>query len=112
MFRPECGPIDFVWGTPGEKKADRLNGNGISHAFAKHPDDIKLIPEIIAKGTAYKVKSKGPDGNSDYFGRVAFVHGDGAVFVDPAPKGKSVLVTGYRKRGEGGFPSVEKNPKA
>ena len=112
MFRPESGPIDFIWGTPGEKAAGREGGYGISHAFAKHPEDIAKLPEIIAKGTAYKVKSKGPDGTSDYHGRIAFVHGNGAVFVDPQPKGKALVVTAYRKRDEGGFPSVEKNPKA
>ena len=112
MFRPESGPIDFIWGTPGEKAKGREGGYGISHAFAKHPEDIAKLPEIIAKGTAYKVKSKGPDGTSDYRGRIAFVHGNGAVFVDPQPKGKALVVTAYRKRDEGGFPAVEKNPKA
>ena len=112
MFRPESGPIDFIWGTPGEKANGREGGYGISHAFAKHPEDIAKLPEIIAKGTAYKVKSKGPDGTTDYHGRIAFVHGNGAVFVDPQPKGKALVVTAYRKRDEGGFPAVEKNPKA
>ena len=112
MFRPESGPIDFIWGTPGEKAKERAGGYGISHAFAKHPEDIAKLPEIIAKGTAYKVKSTGPDGTKGYHGRIAFIHGDGAVFVDPQPKGKALVVTAYRKRDEAGFPSIEKGPKA
>ena len=111
MFRPESGPIDFIWGTPGEKAKERAGGYGISHAFAKHPEDIAKLPEIIAKGTAYKVKST-VDGDYGHHGRIAFVHGDGAVFVDPQPKGKALVVTAYRKRGEGGFPLIEKGPKA
>ena len=112
MFRPESGPIDFIWGTPGEKAKERAGGYGISHAFAKHPEDIAKLPEIIAKGTAYKVKSTGPDGTKGYHGRIAFVHGNGAVFVDPQPKGKALVVTAYRKRDEAGFPLIEKGPKA
>ncbi len=111
MFRPESGPIDFIWGTPGEKAKERAGGYGISHAFAKHPEDIAKLPEIIAKGTAYKVKSN-VEGDYGYHGRIVFVHGDGAVFVDPQPKGKALVVTAYRKRGEGGFAEIEKGPKA
>ena len=111
MFRPESGPIDFIWGTPGEKARERAGGYGISHAFAKHPEDIAKLPEIIAKGTAYKVKSN-VEGDYGYHGRIVFVHGDGAVFVDPQPKGKALVVTAYRKRGEGGFAEIEKGPKA
>ncbi len=111
MYRPECGSIDFDWGTPGTKSIDRTDGKGISHAFAKHPNDIERLPEILAKGTAYKVKSE-IKGTTDYHGRIAFVYGDGAVFVDPTPKGKSVLISGYRKRNEKGFSDIEKEPKA
>ena len=112
MYRPECGSIDFEWGTPGDKARDWAGGSGISHAFAKHPGDIQKLPEIIAKGEAYKVKSKNEKGEEGYHGRIVFILGDGAVFVDPAPKGKGTFVTGYRKRDDGGFPLIEKNPKA
>ncbi len=111
MYRPECGAIDFDWGSPGTRAKDRVDGKGISHAFKKHPNDIERLPEILAKGTAYKVKSD-VKGVTDYHGRIAFVHGDGAVFVDPAPKGKGVLISGYRKRSEKGFSDIEKEPKA
>ena len=111
MFRPESGPIDFIWGTPGEKARERAGGYGISHAFAKHPEDIARLPEIIAKGTAYKVKSN-VEGDYGYHGRIVFVHGDGVVFVDQQSKGKALVVTAYRKRGEGGFAEIEKGPKA
>ena len=112
MYRPECGTIDFIWGVPGDKSDEYRGGHGISHAFAKHPGDIQKLPEILAKGTAYKVRSKGEDGNYDYFGRIAFLYGKGAVFVDPAPKGKSLIVTAYQTGDEGGLRQLKENPKA
>ena len=112
MYRPEVGAIDFIWGKPGTKAKGYHDGYGISHAFAGHPGDIHFLPEIIAKGTAYKTKSKGVDGNRGYNGRIAFVYGKRAIFVDPAPKGKSLVVTSYRKDDTGDLREIEKNPKA
>ena len=103
MYRPECGSIDFIWGSDSTY--------GIAHAFAGHPKDIEKLPEIIAKGEAYQAKSPGPDGKKGYYGRIAFVYGKGAVFVDPQPKKKSLLVTGYAKSGDDAFEKVKKGPK-
>lgn len=104
MYRPECGPIDFIWGSDSTY--------GIAHAFAGHPNDIEKLPEIIAKGEAYQVKSPGPDGKKDYYGRIAFVYGKRAVFVDPQPKKRSLLVSGYQKDSERDIEHLRKNPKA
>lgn len=113
MYRKECGFIDFIWGKPGtkDKAIDRSDGFGISHVFAKHPNDIDALPEIIAKGTAYKVKSKGDDGTMGYHGRLAFVYEKRAIFVDPQPKGKSLVVSEYRKELKA-IEAIKKNPKA
>jgi hypothetical protein len=104
MYRPECGPIDFIWGSDSTY--------GIAHAFAGHPKDIEKLPEIIAKGEAYQVKSPGPDGKKGYYGRIAFVYGKRAVFVDPQPKKRSLLVSGYQKDSERDIEHLRKNPKA
>ena len=104
MYRPECGPIDFIWGS--------ASTYGIAHAFAGHPNDIEKLPEIIAKGEAYQVKSPGPDGKKGYYGRIAFVYGKRAVFVDPQPKKRSLLVSGYQKDSERDIEHLRKNPKA
>ena len=104
MYRSECGPIDFIWGS--------ASTYGIAHAFAGHPNDIEKLPEIIAKGEAYQVKSPGPDGKKGYYGRIAFVYGKRAVFVDPQPKKRSLLVSGYQKDSERDIEHLRKNPKA
>ncbi|MGN0890524.1 MAG: hypothetical protein ACI4W7_02610, partial [Candidatus Spyradenecus sp.] len=111
MHRPECGSIDFEFGyagTPGNKYHD---GYGLLHIFHNHPEDLMHLPEVIARGAAYQVKSKGPDGEQGYNGRLAFVYGKRAFFVDPKPKGKGLVVTGLQKEPKT-LAEIEKNPKA
>lgn len=103
MYRPECGSIDFLWGS--------ASTYGIAHALAGHSADIEKLPEIIAKGEAYMAKTKDKTGHEDFRGRIAFVHGKCAVFVDPLPKGKSFVVSGYRKDSEIDWDKLKKNPR-
>ena len=51
MRRPELGPIDFPWGTPGDASNEYKGGSGLSHIIAKHGEaDAHRLPEAIAKG--------------------------------------------------------------
>ena len=50
MYRKEVGAIHFEWGRPGETAKDYAEGYGISHVAAKHPEDLKHLPELLAKG--------------------------------------------------------------
>lgn len=113
MYRKECGFIDFIWGKPGtkDKKLDRSDGFCISHIFAKHPNDIDALPEILAKGTAYKVETKNREGVVGYHGRIAFVYGNRVLFVDPTQNGKSLVVSEFRKEIKE-IEEIKKNPKA
>ena len=56
MYRKEVGQIDFEWGRPGHAAPNangvtHTDGYGISHVAAKHPQDLKALPEVLAKGT-------------------------------------------------------------
>lgn len=58
-YRAETGWIRFDHGDPGDPTPDATGrthkgGHGISHILAKHPDDAKHLPDVIARGSVHK----------------------------------------------------------
>ena len=53
-YRPETGWIRLDWGDAGNPHDDYKGGHGIAHIAAKHPADLKHLPEVIAKGKAFR----------------------------------------------------------
>lgn len=58
LYRKEIGYVDIIWGVPGTKKNDYLDGFGLAHIIAKHGKELKqlgfevedFIPIVFAFG--------------------------------------------------------------
>ena len=47
---PEVGPIDFVWGKPGNPEKEYKNGYGLAHIIAKHGiETANRLPSILKR---------------------------------------------------------------
>ena len=91
MARPEIGTIDFEWGTPGDKTRDWEGGYGLSHIAAKHPDALKRIAGVIAKGKV----SIHPEPN-----KWQIAHGRDLVIIGKRKRKQNVVITmTYTPRG-------------
>lgn len=98
MYTPECGHIDFDWGTPGDKARDYAGGWGISHIAAKHPDDLKSLPDVIARGATYELPREMNESGKLLATRYAVVHEERVAFLDRRGKTGSFTVTNYTPR--------------
>lgn len=86
-YRPECGWIRLDWGDAGDPGNDYKGGHGLAHIAAKHPDDLKHLPDVIAKGEAFRHPT---DNTKTYF-----VHGERFAVVASLKKGAKKTITEY-----------------
>lgn len=86
-YRAETGWIRLDWGDAGNPHDDYKGGHGIAHILAKHPADLKYLPEVIAKGKAFKHPT---DGTKTYF-----VHEGRFAVVASLHKGAKKTITEY-----------------
>ena len=103
-YRPECGWIRLDWGDAGNPGEDYKGGHGISHILAKHPDDLKHLPAVIASGEAFRHPT---DETKMYF-----VHGDRFAVVASLHKGAKKTITSYEPDRAGDIAKIRKYPRA
>jgi hypothetical protein len=89
MHREEFGYVDFDYGTPGNPNDGFKPGWGISHIQAKHPEDLKDLPKVIADGKVY--------GHHDPKKR-HIILGDSMAVIERRGKTGAYIVTGYEPR--------------
>ena len=109
MYRKEVGQIDFLWGTPGIKAPDengvtRRRGGGISHMAVKHGDDLKHLPETLAKGRLIPHRPEEDENfdptNEDSKNKRFVIHGDHIAIIKKSRSGNSWAVTHYKNASE------------
>ncbi len=85
-YRPETGWIRLDYGDPGDPANDYKGGHGLSHIAAKHPEDVRHLPEVLAKGTLHKHEQEG---------KIYVAHGSRFAVLAPLKKGGKKTVTSY-----------------
>ena len=91
MYREESGWIRLDWGDAGNPNPDEngtthKGGHGLSHIAAKHPDDVKHLPEVLARGEIFKHER--PE-------KLYFVSGERYAVVEKLHKGQTRIVTEF-----------------
>lgn len=109
MYREETGWIRFDWGWEGnphknEKGDTYVGGHGISHIAAKHPADLKFLPEVLAKGEIYRH----PDNPEKFY----FVHEMRFAVVASLHKGAKKTITEYEPDRAKEIATIKTYPRA
>ena len=103
-YRPECGWIRLDWGDAGDPGNDYKGGHGLAHIAAKHPDDLKHLPDVIAKGEAFRHPT---DNTKTYF-----VHGERFAVVASLKKGAKKTITEYAPDRPKDIEAIKNYPRA
>ena len=103
-YRQECGWIRFDWGDPGNPHKDWDGGHGIAHIQAKHPRDLKHLPDVIAKGEAFRHPT---DETKTYF-----VFKDRFAVVASLHKGAKKTITEFEPERAKDIATIKNYPRA
>jgi hypothetical protein len=103
-YRPECGWIRLDWGDAGNPHDNYKGGHGLAHIAAKHPDDLKHLPDVIAKGESYRHPT---DPTKTYF-----VHGERFAVVASLKKGAKKTITEYAPDRPKDIDEIKNYPRA
>ena len=103
-YRAETGWIRLDWGDAGNPHDDYKGGHGIAHILAKHPADLKFLPEVIAKGKAFKH----PEDDT----KIYFVHEGRFAVVASLHKGAKKTITEYAPERPKDIAAIMKYPPA
>lgn len=108
MFREETGWIRFHWGDPGNPNPDAegntyVGGHGISHIAAKHPKDLKYLPEVLARGDVY---------HHEEDGKQYVLHGNRFAVLASIGKGNKKTITEFEPNSPSKIESIKKRPPA
>ena len=58
-YRVETGWIRLDWGDAGNPNNNYKGGHGIAHIAAKHPEALRNLPDVLARGEIYKHEQPG-----------------------------------------------------
>lgn len=100
MFTRELGWIDFDWGATGDPKKDWLHGWGLSHILAKHPKDLNLLVDVIARGECRKLPRYSRGDGTLTPQRFVVILGENIAFIDTRGSHGSFCISEYRKGSE------------
>ena len=87
MHRPGLGTIHFLHGWEGKGEAQE-HGKGLAKLLQKHRKELDRLPETIAKGKVYPLKSR--DTGKDDPNRKVIVHGAYLAFLSRHQDGWAV----------------------
>ena len=87
MHRPGLGTIHFLHGWEGKGEAQE-HGKGLAKLLQKHRKELDRLPETIAKGKVYPLKSR--DTGKDDPNRKVIVHGSYLAFLSRHQDGWAV----------------------
>ncbi|MGN0890767.1 MAG: hypothetical protein ACI4W7_03855, partial [Candidatus Spyradenecus sp.] len=91
MHKPGLGTIHFLQGWEGKGK-EQANGKGLAKLQQKHRNELESLPETIAKGKVYRVKS---EKTGEFDDRVrAIIYGSKIAFLS-RHEGGWALTTHY-----------------
>jgi hypothetical protein len=95
IVHPEIGPVDVLWGKPGDPAADFAGGYGLAHIEAKHPEVLGKLSEIIENATVKKAKPNQKINAKQKILETADHKAD--IRLDWHDQPKKWLLTAYRK---------------
>ena len=87
MHKPGLGTIHFLHGWEGKGEAQE-HGKGLAKLLQKHRKELDRLPETIAKGKVYPLKSR--DTGKDDPNRKVIVHGSYLAFLSRHQDGWAV----------------------